>query len=150
MKTEILSVLNSFLPSIDFHVILVNKRTIGSFFKFKDSLPNMSRSCVVYKYACPQCGASYIGSTIRTLHTRMSEHIGESPRTGLPVSKPLHSSIRIHSEETCQCAPSRSHFHIIDSDSSHISLRIKESIHIHQLKPSLNETESAYPLFILK
>ena len=64
------------VPSVKFVFILSNTRTIGSLFKFKDTLPNESRSCVIYKYVCSQCEALYVGSTIRTLHTRMSEHLG--------------------------------------------------------------------------
>ena len=109
----------------------------------------MSRSCVVYKYVCPQCGAVYVGSTTRTLHTRVSEHRGVSPRTEMFLSQPPHSSIRDHSEQTCQCAPKQSSFSIIDCDSNQLSLRIRESIHIHSTKPSLNETVSSYPLHIL-
>ena len=112
-------------------------------------LDKASRSCVIYKYVCSQCEALYVGSTIRTLHTGMSEHLGMSPRTGQPLSQPSQSSIRNHCYQSCQCAPSFSNFSVIDSDSNPLSLRIKESIHIHSSKPSLNETNSAYPLNIL-
>ena len=149
MSSELSSLFNSLLPTVKTNIILANKYTIGSLFKFKDSLPNMSRSCVVYKYICPQCGAAYVGSTTRTLHTRMSEHMGVSPRTGMHLSQPPHSSIRVHSEQSCQCAPSKLAFSIIDCDSHQLSLRIKESIHIKLLKPSLNETTSCYPLNVL-
>ena len=89
---------------------------------------------------------SYVRSYV---HTRMSEHLGMSPRTGQPLSQPSQSSIRNHCYQSCQCAPSFSNFSVIDSDSNPLSLRIKESIHIHSSKPSLNETNSAYPLNIL-
>ena len=82
MKLEMQNVLMNLVPSVKFVFILSNTRTIGSLFKFKDTLPKESRSCVIYKYACSQCEAMYVGSTIRTLHTRMSEHLGVSPRTG--------------------------------------------------------------------
>ena len=81
--------------------------------------------------------------------TRMSEHLGMSPRTGQPLSQPSQSSIRNHCYQSCQCAPSFFNFSVIDSDSNPLSLRIKESIHIHSSKPPLNETNSAYPLNIL-
>ena len=82
MKLEMQNVLMNLVPSVKFVFILSNTRTIGSLFKFKDTLPKESRSCVIYKYVCSQCEATYVGSTIRTLHTRMSEHFGVSPRTG--------------------------------------------------------------------
>ena len=150
MRSEIISLLNNMLPSVTPYIVLTNKRTVGSLFKYKDTLPLMSRSHVIYKYACPPCGAVYVGSTARTLHTRVSEHLGVSPRTNLPVSTPSHSAIRDHSENTCQCAPTRSSFSIIDSDSNNLSLRIKESIHILTVKPSLNETVTSFPIYILQ
>ena len=149
MKLEMQNVLMNLVPSVKFVFILSNTRTIGSLFKFKDTLPKESRSCVIYKYVCSQCEALYVGSTICTLHTRMSEHLGMSPRTGQSLSQPSQSSIRNHCYQSCQCAPSFSNFSVIDSDSNPLSLRIKESIHIHSSKPSLNETNSAYPLNIL-
>ena len=148
MKLELSSLLTDFFPTINFNIILVNNNKIGSFFNFKDSLPKMSRSCVVYKFDCAQCDAQYVGSTVRTLHTRMSEHLGVSPRTGLPYSNPSHSSIRLHTEQSCP-SPGPNSFSIIDSDTNLINLRIKESIHINSLKPSLNEMNSAFPLHIL-
>ena len=108
----------------------------------------MSRSRVVYKFNCSQCDAVYVGSTVRTLYTRVSEHLGVSARTGHPISNPPHSSIRLHSEQSCPSATPDS-FSIIDTDNSSINLRIKESIHIHSIKPSLNEMSSAFPLYIL-
>ena len=149
MKLDLRTILSKFLPTVDFNIVLCNKRTIGSLFKFKDAIPTVSRSCVIYKYVCSQCRAEYIGSTIRTLHTRMSEHQGISSRTGHPLSQPPHSSIRLHCEEACSCLPNRANFSIIDSDSNPTSLRIKESLHIHASKPSLNESNSAFPLHIL-
>ena len=150
MKFEIVSLIKTMFPTVKPFVILTNKRTIGSMFKYKDTVPKMFRSCVVYQYSCPPCGALYVGSTTRTLHTRVSEHLGVSARTGQQLSTPPHSSIRLHSEQTCQCAPNKSSFSILDSDPNPISLRIRESIHIHSLKPSLNESQSSYPLHILQ
>lgn len=40
----------------------------------KDVLPNYSRSNVVYRIACRDCDASYVGQTCRTLKTRIAEH----------------------------------------------------------------------------
>ena len=50
IKLEVQNVLMNLVPSVKFVFILSNTRTIGSLFKFKDSLPKESRSCVKYKY----------------------------------------------------------------------------------------------------
>ena len=35
-------------------------------------------SSLVYKFSCACCASEYVGSTIRTLHTRVAEHAGRS------------------------------------------------------------------------
>jgi len=40
----------------------------------KDPLPHMQNSNVVYKIACSDCQAAYIGQTKRQLSTRVKEH----------------------------------------------------------------------------
>ena len=123
---------------------------MSNFFKFKDTVPPMLRSSIVYKYKCSNnnCAASYVGSSTRMLRVRAAEHMGISHRTNLPLSSLTHSAIRDHASGTCGSALDFNNFSIIDSHVNPISLRIIESLHIHKLKPSLNETESAFPLHI--
>ena len=111
----------------------------------------MSRSSVVYNYTCPHCEARYVGSTLRTLHIRTSEHAGRSHRTQRPLSCPPQSSIRDHVEQSCdQFSPiTVDNFNIIGSTKDKISLRILESLHILNTKPVLNDTNSAFPLNIV-
>ena len=54
------------------------------------------RSPLVYKFSCARCAVEYVGSTIRTLHTRVAEHAGRSFRTGSLLTVPPHSNIRQH------------------------------------------------------
>ena len=82
MKSELSILLHKFFPYVDFHLILVNNFKIGSFFNFKDKLPLAMRSSLVCKFSCARCASEYVGSTIRTLHTRVAEHAGRSFRTG--------------------------------------------------------------------
>ena len=133
--------------------ILVNNYSVGSFFKCKDSLPLHMRSCVVYKYSCPQsnCGSEYVGSTLRTLGTRVMEHRGLSTRTEQPLLRPSQSSIRDHCVR-CSGDISLNDFVIIKQFSGPLDyeLRLAESIHIFRDKPNLNDTNSAFPLQIVR
>ena len=140
--------LSHFYPQIDFYFVFKNTFKIGSFFHFKDHLPTLFRSSIIYKFTCPNCQVGYLGSTYRAFKTRVDEHIGQSSRTGLPVSKPLHSVVREHSEN-CNFRLSSSHFEIIDSCKDISDLRILESLHIKKHKPTLNSTTSAAPLNIV-
>ena len=150
LKKDLLSLSNKYFPGISFNFILTNNLTLGSYFRFKDALPIMSRSSIIYSYVCTHCGAQYVGSTARTLFVQSSEHSGKSHRTGLPVSCPKHSAIRSHTEQVCNAAVSNAAFSIVDSTSNELDLRILESIYIHDRKPILNDKESAFNLQIIK
>ena len=148
LKKELESLLIKFFVHIDFHIVLVNKFTVGSLFTFKDILPKCIRSSVVYKFSCAQCASEYVGSTARTLRTRVAEHAGRSFRTGNRLAKPPHSSIRSHAE-SCDVPVTLDNFKILSSTSDQIDLRIMESLFIHQYRPVLNDTQSSFPLKIV-
>ena len=61
MKSELSKLFLKYFPSLDFEIILVNSFTIGSLFEFKDSLPLVSRSSVVYQNECSACQSKYVG-----------------------------------------------------------------------------------------
>ena len=150
LKNELDSMFTKYFPTIKFKPIFVNNYTVSSFFRFKDSLPIMSRSSVVYLFLCPHCGDRYVGSTSRTLFVRTSEHEGRSHRTGALLACPPHSAVRDHSEHTCHSRVNKNDFSIIASASNPVSLRIIESLIIHKTKPQLNDYNSAFPLNIVK
>lgn len=145
MKIKLCNLIGEYFPQIDPQIILVNKFKIGYFFTYKDSLPSALRSGLVYMYCCAKCASEYYGSTVRSLHTRISEHKGLNPRTGRPLLRPPQSSIRDHAL-SCSSDISIDNFKIIAYDSNEISLRITESILIFTEKPVLNDLSSAFPL----
>ena len=150
LKSELLALLKKYSPDNSFRIILINNFKIGSFFNYKDKIPTVFRSSVIYEYTCPTCGVKYVGSTSRTLCARTAEHVGVSSRTGRSLTSPPHSSIRDHSDRAHSAAVKTESFKILDSESNPVRLRILESIYINKLKPQLNETLSAYPLNILQ
>ena len=118
-------------------------------FKFKDTLPTLMRSSVVYQYTCPDClsGMSYIGCTNRMLRTRVCEHLGISHRTLRPIKSRPFSSIQEHIKPNKHRA-NFSDFKIIGTSQNKSDLPILESILIKQLLPSLNADNSSVPLYI--
>ena len=129
--------------------MLVNKRTISSFFPYKDKLPIELRSSLVYQFSCETCSHRYIGSTYRNLYIRVHEHSGRSPRTGKLISCPSNSSILDHSI-ICNTKVDISKFKILNQISCKFSLRILESMYIHKEKPELNDMFSATPLLVVR
>ena len=98
MKRELTEILSNLYPYVKFHFIFKNPLTIGSLFKFKDTLPELMRSSTVYMFSCPKCNlGKYIGNTSRLLKVRINCHMGVSHRTGSTLSKKEFSAIRNHS-----------------------------------------------------
>ena len=69
---------------------------------------------LVYKISCARCASEYVGSTTRTLHTRVAEHAGRSFKTGSISSVPSHSMVRTHSE-SCGVPVTLNDFRMIGS-----------------------------------
>ena len=129
-------------------LILRNPKTIASLFRFKDSVPELMRSLVVYKYTCPRCNlGTYIGSTKRMLKVRIDSHCGISHRTGINLNKKEYSCIRDHSKK-CKSPISYNNFEIIEQAIDETSLLILESLNIKRLVPSLNSQSSSAQLYI--
>ena len=97
LRNTMSNLLKVHFPDIDFRFIFVNRNTIGSLFKVKDSIPVPLCSNVVYCFTCPDCMSRYIGSTSRNLKIRIAEHKGISYRTGTKITIPSFSRIREHS-----------------------------------------------------
>ena len=147
LKKEVDAILRRFYPYLDPRIVLRNSFTIGSLFKFKDCVPKACRSAVVYKFSCPSCEGSYIGSTYVRLISRVCQHQGKSDRTGERLSSPVASSIRDHSLE-CDTPFTIDNFRIVDRKRHNFNLRILESLYICKNKPTLNDKSSAYKLSI--
>ena len=136
IKNVINRLTSEMYPQINLKIVFSNKLTISSFFKHKESLQSDMCSSVIYKFTCA-CNAQYIGSTARQLRCRISEHMGISVRTQLPLNSQITSSILEHSKQ---------HFHQITYDNFKIitktnnsDLRLLESMYINKFKPNLNE-----------
>ena len=142
-----MSLVGSFFGQVNLRVIFTNKNTIASIFQFKERLPVDLQSSIVYQYSCAQCASgSYVGSTTRSLHMRIAEHMGRSFRTGNVVQS-SKSSIREHASK-CSNIIDSDKFTIIGQEKNETYLRILESLCILKLKPSLNDMQSAFPLRI--
>ena len=145
MRHEITELLLTYYAFLNPRIVLTNTFSIGSFFRYKDRLPKCCQSTVVYKFCCASCGASYVGSTLRNLHSRIQQHLGKSIRTGMFLVKPDPSPIRDHSL-ACDTLVTQDNFSILGKTNAVSDLRILESLHIFQQKPTLNNMSSSFPL----
>ena len=95
-----MSVVRKYYPHIDLKIVFTNKFSIGSLFKFKESLPISLCSGIIYTYKCALCNECYTGSTTRQLQCRIAEHMERSVRTNRPLSKNPVSAIYDHAFES--------------------------------------------------
>ena len=84
-----------------------------------------------------QCMSVYMWPTCRRLHTRVSEHAGVSPRTGLPLSSPSRTT-KLDHITAWKTNANLSNFSVITTSNRIFELRILESLHSNKNKPVLN------------
>ena len=136
-------------PKTIFRFIFTNTKTINSMFKHKESLPTFLTSNIIYEFKCPHCNMRYLGKTERNITLRFAEHSGKSARTGRPISHPMNSSIRTHSEKMGH--PFKiTDFNILHKAKESSDLPLLESLYILHKKPELNSDKSSYQLQTLK
>ena len=146
--TDLTNIINKYFFCLKPKLVLRNPKTIGSLFKFKDTVPKLMNSLVVYKYSCPRCNlGTYLGATKRMLKVRIDAHCGVSHRTGCNLANKEFSSIRNHANE-CKTRVSYDNFEILGRATNESSLLLLESIMIKQLVPLLNNQSSSAPLYI--
>lgn len=127
-------------PQVEFNIAFKAPNEIGKLFPFKDNLKKVeSRSLVIYKLRCKQCGVEYIGKTERILYHRIKEH--QSSKT---------SACREHTDKNSGHEIDFDNIKILDSADNDFKLRMKELLHIVQRKPALNKQLSAQSQFELK
>ena len=97
----------------------------------KDLIPKELKSCVVYRFRCAGCGACYVGETSRHICTRINEHLN--------MDKASHIFKHLQDSPRCRAFCSSECFVVIDQATTPTQLKIKEAVHIHWEKPSLNQ-----------
>ena len=140
IRNNLLKFLQPAYPQIDFRFVFTNAFSIRRLFPFKDRIPYVLKSNVIYEYSCSFCEERYIGQTTRCLYSRICEHRGISDRFKIPtrLTSPPFSSIRQHKEQHDHQIYN-TNFKIIDQASDSYTLSLLESIHIKTKTPSLNQ-----------
>ena len=90
--------------------------------------PIVNQQCVVYRFQCDLCDASYVGYTLRHLHQRVDEH------------KNTTSSIGKHFRDKHCIVPKDldKQFHVIEKCKTKFDCLVHEMLVIRDLSPSLN------------
>jgi hypothetical protein len=149
LEKELVILIAKFYPQIDTRISFINKFTLSSILKTKESLPTQLRSNIIYEYKCGACQASYIGQSCKVARFRWSQHLGISSRTFRRLGKTDQSAVREHSELTDHPI-SMQNFSIIDQTNNYNDRKILESLYIKQHKPALNIATPSLPLHVVQ
>ena len=99
----------------------------------KDRTSKMNRSGVVYKINCGDCPSSYVGETGRSLGKRVEEHAGKT------------SAVATHMDNEGHTFNSDS-VEIMAIETDWFKRGVKESIHIKEQNPTLNQDRGRHTL----
>ena len=135
------------LTSCNLKIVFKSPVRVKSFFIFKDKLPKMLLSGLVYKYKCGGCNATYYGKTKRHFKVQICEHLGISHLTDKKVKIDNNKPTAIQEHLVCcNYSPSFEDFLILTRESNDFKLKIIESLLIACDKPILNKADSSLPL----
>ena len=147
-KNQLKNTITKTFPAIDIRLVSRNTKTLGSMFSYKDKLPTLMRSLVVYCFSCPKCNiGKYVGATKRLLKVRINSHQGVSHRTHEQLKNKEFSNIRKHCKK-CNISVNYDDFEIVAQAQNQQSLYILESLTIEQRVPSLNDQSSSTVLHV--
>ena len=118
-------------------------------FRFKDPVPQILTSGVVYKFHCGLCNESYYGECVRHLAVRSGEHIGISPLTNKRV-QPRTDSAVYHHLLNCNYSHTLEDFSVLYHENKKYLLELKKSLLIIKDRPSMNQNVRSAPLCLFK
>ena len=108
------------------------------------------RSKILYRFTCNGCNSIYIGKTKRHFLVRAYEHLGISLKTGNKFTynpnNDNNSGILDHINVPGNCNGTLENFEIIGTATNDYYLRIKESLLLKKIKPTINSKEKSIPL----
>ena len=105
-------------------------------------------SMLLYKFTCNTCNCVYIGETKRHFLVRANEHMGTSILTGNPRTYNENTAVNQHCHgDDHDNAASIDEFEVVGHASNKFHLRLKESLLIGVVKPTIiNVQKKSVPL----
>ena len=145
IRTRINRIMKNKLPYCNVTFVFQTKCKISNCFTFKDKIPLVLRSGIVYKFQCGSCNATYYGKTKRHFKVRMCEHLGISALTGKRVKGDDDSAIQEHLL-FCNHKPDFEDLSILATNNNDFKVTLMESLLINRDHPPLNKNKQSLPL----
>ena len=135
------------LTSFNLKIVFTSPVRIKSFFTFKDKLPKMLLSGLVYQYKCGGCNVTYYGKTKHHFKVGICEHLGILHLTEKKVKIDKNKLMAIQEYLLCcNYSPSFEDFSFLTRESNDFKLKIMESLLIAHDKAILNKADSSLSL----
>ena len=141
LHNNITKLIKAHYPNVKLQFVYKSPKQLSSIFKFKDLLPPLVCSNIIYKYLCSGCSATYYGKTSRNLNICCYEHLGTN-KSGSKRSTPSSSSVGDHIKQSGH-EGTLEDFSIISKTSMTFDLLIHESLLIQRDRPNLNSQQSS-------
>ena len=138
IRNNINKLIKAHYRDIQVQFIFKSTKQVSYLFQYKDSIPTLVCSNIVYKFSC---NATYYGNTNRNLLIRCNEHLGIN-RNGHEIVSSTRRSSRDHIKQTGHTA-SIDDFRVIRKSSNSYDLLIHESLLIQRDRPCLNSQQSS-------
>ena len=129
------------LTSCNLKIVFTSTVRIKSLFTFKNKLPTMLLSGLVYMYSYGGCNAIYYGRTKHPFKLQVCEHLGISYLTEKKVKIDNNKPMAIQEQLCWNYSSSFEDFSILTRESNDFKLKIMESILIAR-----NKAYSSLPL----
>ena len=111
-RTKLQKSIKRVLNCLKLQVTFKSQNKLCNYFHFKDLVPQIFASGVIYKFQCGLCNESYYGKCVRHLTVRSGEHADISPLT----NKRVHSrknSAACHHLLNCNYSPTFKDFSVL-------------------------------------
>ena len=149
VKTSLTKTMNKDMKFCKLRVIFQTNNRLKNNYHFKDSVPEILWSNLIYKFSFGSCTASYIGNTYRHFKVRVSEQQGVSPRTSKPVKGTLSTPVRDRML-VCDHKVVHEDFKFLSNESNRYLLELKESLFVKRDKPSRNKNLYSQELLLFR
>jgi len=130
-----------FYGCINLRVIFQSTYRIKSLFPYKDRINCSQLSKVVYKASCWDCQDFHIGKTKCRLHDRKTEHLKL-------ITNSCHASAFADHVTSTGHNFKWDHFDILAKGRTDTHCKMKETLLIRELKPTLNDNVSSEKLYL--
>ena len=95
-NTDKSQLISEYFPDLTPQLILFRTEKVSKLSNLRTFSRVLLALVLFYKFSCANCASVYVGSTVRTSHTRVCEHKGLGDRTGKPSTAPKLSAIRVY------------------------------------------------------